>query len=544
MKSVIFIVLDGFGIAPPGSGNAIYLANPKNINSFLHSFPNTQLLASGEAVGLPKSEEGSSEVGHLNLGAGKVVFQSLPRINLSIADGSFYRNQTFLKTFNHLQKTGGNLHLLGLVSQGEVHASLGHLFALLFLCQEKKFHQVFIHAITDGRDAPPRSAIDSLENLQEKLDQLGFGKIASVMGRYYAMDRDRRWERTEKAYLCLTKGLGNKASSWKEAITNSYTQGQTDEFISPTNITGNNGEPLALIKEGDAVIFYNFRIDRPRQLTKAFVLDNFEKEANKVSYDPYATKYYHKQIDDEEVLNPPFKRGEKIKNLFFVTMTQYENNLPVEVAFPPSVVALPLGKILSENEIWQLRMAESEKERFVTYYFNGLREKPFPFEERLIVPSPKVPTYDLKPEMSAYSLTDLLIKKIYEEKYPFILVNFANPDMIGHTGNLEAAIKAIKAIDQCLGKIVRTALNLNYSVIITADHGNIEEMIDPKTGRVSTEHSANPVPFIAIDNRFLGKRVILQQGILADVAPTILALLGIQKPSVMTGRNLLEEIII
>jgi 2,3-bisphosphoglycerate-independent phosphoglycerate mutase len=541
MNSVILIVLDGYGIAPPSPGNAIYLAHPKNINSFYYSFPSTQLKASGEAVGLPSNEVGNTEVGHINLGAGRVVYQSFPRINLSIADGDFYKNKALLESLNHLNKTKGKLHLIGLIGEGVVHASIDHLYALLFFFKEHHFKNVYIHAITDGRDSPPKSAKNYLTNLQNRLDQLGFGEIVTIMGRYYAMDRDKRWERTEKAYRCLTQGIGCKVNMWNSAIDNSYKEGKTDEFIEPTNILNKKHEVI-LIEDNDAVIFYNYRIDRPRQLTKAFVLDNFEQEANKTSYDPYATKYYQKHASKELILNSPFKRGKKINNLYFLTMTEYERNLPVAVAFSPSIIKMPLGRVLSENEIPQLRITESEKERFVTYYFNGLREIRFPLEDRLIVPSPKVATYDLKPEMSAYEITDVLIKKMYELKYRFILVNFANPDMVGHTGNLQAGIQAISTIDDCVGKIVNIALKLDQSVIITADHGNIEEMIDLKTGQISTEHSANPVPFLVLNNKFQGRAVKFQQGILADIAPTILSILNISKVGEMTGRDLLEEI--
>ncbi len=542
MKSVVLIVLDGFGIAPPGPGNAIYLANPNNYNSYLYSYPNTTLKASGEAVGLPAGEVGNTEVGHLNLGAGKIVFQDLPRINMAIADGSFYQNQVLKETVFHIKKNSSNLHLIGLVGEGSVHSHIEHLYALLFFARENNLKNVYLHLITDGRDSPPKSAIATVAQLAEKLKENNIGKIATIMGRYYAMDRDRRWERTEKAYFCLTKGIGNKAETPIYAIKKSYDQGKTDEFIEPTNIV-DNGD-LHLINEGDAVIFFNYRIDRPRQLTKAFVLDNFEKEANiSFSFDSYSVKYHKTHFPHEQLVSPPFKRGEKIKNLYFATMTEYERGLPAKVIFPPQTVPMPLGRVLSEKQIPQLRMAESEKERFVTFYFNGQRESPFPLEERIIVPSPKVPTYDLKPEMSAYELTNLLINKIREEKYRFILVNFANPDMVGHTGNIQATIMAIKTIDNCLGRIVQESLIHNYSLIITGDHGNAEQKINPSTGEISTEHTANPVPFIFIDSRLQGRFTKLQVGILADVAPTILSLLEIEKPEQMTGRNLIEELI-
>ncbi len=542
MKSVVLIVLDGFGLAPPGPGNPIYLANPSNINSYLYSYPNTTLSASGEAVGLPPHEVGNTEVGHLNLGAGRVVYQDLPRINMSIADGSFYKNPVFLQGIAHLKQTGGSLHLIGLLGEGAVHASVEHLYALLFLAKENQLSKVYIHVITDGRDSPPKSAIETITNLEQKIRQLEVGKIATVMGRYFAMDRDRRWERTEKAYICLTKGSGLSASSAIEAVKKSYAENKTDEFIEPTNIA-ENGRPVALVQEEDAIIFYNYRVDRPRQLTKAFVLDNFEQEANQsFSFDPFAVKYYKTHYPHEEIVTAAFKRGPKIRNLFFISITEYAKDIPTKVAFPPIIINMPVGRIISEKGNYQLRVAESEKERFVTFYFNGLREKPFPYEDRLIVPSPKVPTYDLKPEMSAYEITEILIKKMSEQKYSFILVNFANADMVGHTGNIEASIKAVAALDLCLGKIVSIGLTLGSTILITADHGNVERKISPETGQISTEHTTNPVPFIAINPVLQGRSRKLQSGTLADVAPTVLSLLDISKPSEMTGRNLLEEL--
>lgn len=542
MKRVILIVLDGYGIAPPGPGNAIYLANPINMNSFLYSYPNTTLTASGTAVGLPVNEVGNTEVGHINLGAGRVVSQDIPRINMAIADGSFYTNPSFNKIPAHLKNTGGKLHIIGLVGEGMVHSSVDHLYALLYFAKEHKIENVFIHVITDGRDSPPKSAAETIRQLEERIAQNGVAKIATVIGRYYAMDRDRRWERTEKAYRCLTMADGKSAPNALEAVNQSYNSGKTDEFIDPTFMV-ENGKPIAQIIEGDAVVFLNYRIDRPRQLTKAFVLENFEEIANQsLSFDPFAVKYYKTHYPTETTINPPFKRGAKIENLLFITMTEYERNLPTDVAFPPITVQSPLGKVLSDKGINQLRMSESEKERFVTFYFNGQRESPFPMEQRLIIASPKVPTYDLKPEMSAYELSNTLLTRMKSMQYNFILVNFANADMVGHTGNIQATIVAVKTIDDCLGKIVQEALTLDYSIIITADHGNAEQKINPQTGEISTEHTANPVPFIFINNNVQGRFMKLQTGILADVAPSILHLLDIPKPLGMSGRNLLEEI--
>lgn len=543
MTPVILIVLDGFGVAPAGPGNPVSAATITHIDSFLRMYPTTQLKASGESVGLPATEPGNTEVGHLNMGAGRVIYQSLPRINLAIGDGSFNTNEVFLKALEGVKKSGKNLHILGLVGAGTVHASIDHLFALLALCQKQDVQNVFIHPITDGRDSPPQSAQTFLEQIDSKCKEYGRGKIASVSGRYYAMDRDKRWDRIEKAYNCYTQGIGEKAQSWHEAIKKSYDSKSTDEFILPTNII-ENGQPVALVKEGDTVIFFNYRIDRPRELTRAFTLENFEEQANKItSYDPFATKYFKKHVDvSEQIIQPPFKRGPRIPNLTFITMVEYEKDVPVQVAFPPHGVSMPLGRVLSDHQIPQLRISESEKERFVTFYFNGLREGAFPQEDHLIVPSPKVPMYNQKPEMSAYEITDILVKKIHEKKYQFILVNYANPDMVGHTGDIAACIKAISTIDDCLGKVVDAALQGDYAVLITADHGNVEEKLNKVTGEMSTEHTSNPVPFIAISNKLKGKPVRLQSGILADVAPTVLSLLGVSVPRDMMGRNLLEEV--
>ena len=546
MSQVILVVLDGFGIAPPGPGNAVYLANPANINALLYTYPNTTLKASGEAVGLPPTDVGNTEVGHLNLGAGRVVYQDLPRINMSIADGSFFQNEAFVGVKNHLDQTKGKLHIIGLIGEGFVHSSVEHLHALLYFAKENNIQNTFIHAITDGRDSPPKSAHQTIAQLEEKLSTVKVGQIASVMGRYYAMDRDRRWERIEKAYRCLTSGIGMTAPSALEAIDVSYKQGRTDEFIDPTIIV-KDGKPLALIQEGDAVIYFNYRIDRPRELTKAFVLEEFERDANIItSFDPYAGRHTQgtemTQELKNQIINKPFERGPIIKNLAFVTMTEYEKGMPVQAAFPPGVVNIPLGRILSERGLSQLRMSESEKERFVTHYFNGHREQAFPLEDRIIVPSPKVPTYDLKPEMSAYEVTEELVKNIHTQKYQFILVNYANADMVGHTGNIDASIRAVKTLDDCLQRVIQAALAVGASVLITADHGNVEQKINPQTGQISTEHTANPVPFIAINNQLQGRMVKLQSGILADVAPTILGLLDIPVPGEMTGRNLLEEL--
>ncbi len=533
-KPIVLAILDGWGLAPAGPGNAITAAKTPNITSFWNSYTHTQLIAHGESVGLPKSEPGNTETGHLNLGAGRIVYQDLPRINMSIADGTFFQNAQFLRAVKHLTEHSSRLHLLGLVGGGGVHSDLTHLFALLRFCHEEHVSQVYLHLFTDGRDSPPSAAMTYINQVRDVMAREAVGKIASVMGRYYAMDRDFRWDRTAKAYACLTRGEGKRADSVDTAINQSYSVDKTDEFIEPTIV-----DPEGIVKPGDAVIFYNFRIDRPRQLTKAFVLPNFEETANHTGFDPYAVKYMAKHVEDVSGKPAPFTRGPQIPNLYFVTMTEYEQHLPLQVAFPPQIVDSPLGRIISDSALHQLRLSESEKERFVTYYFNGQREQPFPGEDRQIIPSPKVSTYDKKPEMSAQEVTQAAISKIQSSSYDLIIMNYANPDMVGHTGNFKATIKACEVVDTCLGDLSRNVLSRGGVLIITADHGNAEEMINPASGGIDTEHNANPVPFILIGNDFRTATQI-SQGILADVAPTILSLLKIPAPSSMTGRNLLR----
>ncbi len=535
-KPVVLAILDGWGIAPPGNGNAITRAKTPNIQSLWSAFVRTQLIAHGESVGLPKREPGNTETGHLNLGAGRIVYQDLPRINMSIADGTFFQNQNLLAAIAHAKKNNSNLHLLGLVGGAGVHSDLSHLFALLRMCKEQTFSRVFIHAMTDGRDSPPNASMTYFNQLNQVIEKEGLGKIASVMGRYFAMDRDFRWDRVAKAYFCLTQGQGMTAPDINSAVSSSYSNGKTDEFIEPTVLIKDSR-----IQSQDAVIFYNFRIDRPRELTRAFTAPDFEKTGNKAGFDPYAVKYTAKHLADESEISSrqkPFDRGAQLKDLYFVTMTEYEKGLPVAIAFPPQPVDNPLGRVVSQAGLAQLRLSESEKERFVTYYFNGLRDDPFPGEDHLIVPSPKIPTYDKKPEMSAVELTDQIESKIKSGSYDLIVVNYANADMVGHTGDIEATITGCETIDVCIGRLSQTVLGVGGVLIITADHGNAEEMINRVTGEVDTEHNANPVPFIIVGNDFR-LATQLPQGILADVAPTILALMHINEPADMIGRNLL-----
>ena len=539
-KPVVIAVLDGWGIAPMGPGNAISMAATPFYNSLWQSYLHTQLIAHGESVGLPKREPGNTETGHLNIGAGRIVYQDLPRIDMSIADGSFFQNPVLLEAVNHAKNNHSNLHLLGLVGGGGVHSDIKHFFSLIKLFREQNLSNVFIHAFTDGRDSPPTSALNYINELQEVCTREGTGQIASVMGRYYAMDRDFRWDRTSRAYFCLTEGVGKKAASVQLAVNESYDQNETDEFIQPCNIINSQGQPLALIKDSDAVIFVNFRIDRPRQLTKAFILPDFEKTANKAGFDPHAVEYLHKHEVDDSQLNkmPPFSRPRQLQNLYFATMTEYEQALSAHVSFLPQGVNDPIGKIVSDHGLHQLRVSESEKERFVTYYFNGLQECPFSNENRVIIPSPRVPTYDKKPEMSALETTNRIISEVGKNIYDFIVINYANADMVAHTGNISATVKACETIDACLKLLVTKILSVDGVILVTSDHGNAEEMINLSTNERDTEHNANPVPLIIIGNDFHSPTQ-LHQGILADIAPTTLSLLNIPLPFTMTGRNLL-----
>lgn len=546
MKPVVLIVLDGWGLAPPGPGNAISLAKLNHIPSLWASYPHTQLSASGEAVGLPPGEDGNTETGHINIGAGRVVYQDLPRINMAIADGSFFTNEAFLGAVKYAHEHKSNLHLMGLISDAGVHSNHEHLWALLQLLKQYKatYHcecRAYLHLFTDGRDSPPTSAKRFIQDVEEHCKKLGVGHIATIMGRYYAMDRDHRWERTESAYRALTESEGLTASSALAAIEASYAKGKTDEFIDPTIITDANGTPYPRITNHDSVIFFNYRIDRPRQLTRAFILPDFEERKIPESFDPYAVKYFHKHIVEEDIRSTPFKRRVTLPNLFFVTMTEYERNLPCVVAYPPNPVKTPLGAVLAEHNIRQLRVAETEKERFVTYYFNGMREMSLAGEDRLIIPSPKVATYDLAPAMSSQDMTNKLLDRLSIDVYGFILINFANPDMVAHTGNIAAAVKACEATDACVGTIVRHVLSLSGTCIITADHGNVEEMLD-SNGQMDTEHSSFFVPFIIIDHAFDNYPMTLPTGKLADIAPTILSHMQIPVPSEMTGNNLLADV--
>ena len=519
-KPVVLMVLDGWGITQPYAGNAISQANTPNLTSYLAQYPSLALVASGEGVGLPWGESGNSEVGHLNLGLGRIIYQDLPRINKAIADGSFYKNKVLLKAIKQVKESGGKLHLIGLVSSGCVHASLEHLQALISLTAENQVKKFYVHAILDGRDTPFNSGLNFIKETEKSLAGTG-GKIASLSGRFYALDRDNHWDRTAKAYDAMAQGQGEKGESAQAAVERSYGKKIYDEEFMPTVITA-NGRPIAKIEDGDAVIFFNYRPDRARQLAKAFVLPGFVK----------------------------FKR-EPCLNIFFTTFTEYERNLPLEIVFPPEVIKNTLGEVLAQAGLKQLRVAETEKYAQVTYFFNGGREIKSEGEDHILVSSPLVPSYDLKPEMSALEVTDKVVKAILKESYDFILINFANADMVGHTGNLKATVKAIEAVDRCAGKIVKAVLGKGGLALITADHGNAEALFNMQTGQIDKEHSANPVPLLIIGKEYEGKSLswpdapggdlslLKPGGLLSDVAPTILKAMNLEKPKEMTGRSLI-----
>ncbi|MDP1723002.1 MAG: 2,3-bisphosphoglycerate-independent phosphoglycerate mutase [Candidatus Gottesmanbacteria bacterium] len=542
VKPVVLIVLDGWGLAPPGPGNAISLAHLSAMPFLWHTYPHTQLAASGEAVGLPYGEDGNTETGHINIGAGRTVYQDLPRISMAVKDGSFFTNDALLAAVSHARTNHSAIHLMGVVSDGGVHASREHVYAILELIKKQQCESpVYIHVFTDGRDASPTSGERFVGELEDRIHALGVGQIATIIGRYFAMDRDRRWDRTERAYRALTEiDGGTIAVSATIAIRDSYARHVTDEFIEPVIIADTSGNPLPRIQDNDAVICFNFRIDRPRQLTRALVLPNFETVEPSTAFDPYAVKYYHRHVVLQDDRAHPFTRSVVRKNLFVVTMTQYEPNLPVSVAFPPQKVFAPLGSVFADHKIRQLRVSETEKERFVTYYFNGMREVAYEREDRLIIPSVNVPTYDLKPEMAALELTEHVLHRIVIGVYGFILINFANPDMVAHTGNIAASVKACEVTDSCLGSIVKAVMAQDGTCVITADHGNVEEMLGVG-GEMDTEHSTFSVPFIMVHSSLQGYPQVLSTGKLGDIAPTILSHMHLPIPPEMTGKNLLQD---
>ena len=505
-KLTMLMILDGFGENGEERANAVKLANTPNIDKLMKTCPTTDIHTSGLDVGLPEGQMGNSEVGHTNIGAGRIVYQELTRITKSIEDGDFFTNEEFVAAIENCKKYNSKLHIIGLLSNGGVHSHIRHLFGLLELAKRRDFEDVYVHCFMDGRDTPPSSGESFISELEEKMKEKGVGKIATITGRFYAMDRDKRWQRVEKAYNALVKGEGEKATSAIGAVESSYQKEIFDEFIEPTVIV--NGEtPVATIGKHDSVIFYNYRPDRAREITRALV---------------------DKEFNEFEV--------EKDLDLYYVCMTSYDETMPnVHIAFKKEELKNTFGEYISNKGLTQLRIAETEKYAHVTFFFNGGEEKQYKGEDRILVPSPKVETYDLKPEMSAYEVTDKVVEAINSEKYDCIILNYANPDMVGHTGNLEAAIKAIETIDQCVGRVVEAVQKQEGVLLITADHGNAEQMIDYKTGEPHTAHTTNPVPLILVGM----EEAKLKEGKLADLAPTMLDIMHLEKPEEMTGESLL-----
>lgn len=506
-KPLLLMVLDGWGINHNRENNAIALANTPNMTRLCAEYPCTDIGTSGMSVGLPEGQMGNSEVGHLNIGAGRIVYQDLTRISKAIDDGDFFENPVLLDCLARTKAAGGRLHLSGLLSDGGVHSHNTHLYALLELAKREGVKDVFIHCLLDGRDTPPKSGADYLSQLEDKLAEIGVGRIATVIGRYYAMDRDNRWERVEKAYAAMVYGEGERFTSAALAIEKSYMEGVTDEFVVPCVIT--DGESAGRVRNDDGIIFFNFRSDRAREITRAFTDLSFTG----------------------------FQRGEWRRLASYVCMTEYDATFGLPIAFPSENLVNIFGEVVSHAGLRQLRIAETEKYAHVTFFFNGGVEEPFPNEERCLIPSPKeVATYDQKPEMSAYPVTEELLRRIDQDIYDVIVLNFANADMVGHTGILEAAIKAIEVVDDCVGRLVAKVREKGGVVLITADHGNAEVMVD-ENGGPHTAHTTDRSPFILVDDSRKGAS--LRPGILADVAPTMLEILGLPQPSEMTGKSLL-----
>ena len=505
-KRVLLCIMDGWGISSDSPKNAVKTAKTPNFDKLKAEQKYTQINASGEYVGLPDGQMGNSEVGHLNLGAGRVVYQDLTRINKDIKEGSFFENTALKAAIEHVKKNDSSLHLYGLVSTGGVHSSFNHLKALVKMAAENGLKKVYVHAFLDGRDTPPKSAINFLAELEDELKKYNLPQIATISGRYWAMDRDNRWDRVEKAYNALLLGEGEHAANSDEAIKASYEKDITDEFVEPT-IT--NADADSRIKDNDAIIFFNYRPDRAREITRAMTFENFDG----------------------------FNRKAVRKNLFYVCFAQYDETFPLPIAFPPEKLTNILGDVLDEHKIKQYRTAETEKYAHITFFFNGGEEKEGKYETRALVASPKVATYDMQPEMSAPAVCENVLSALDNPEYQFILVNFANPDMVGHTGVFDAAVKAIETVDTCVGKIADKAIKNGVTMLLTADHGNAEYMEDAKTHAPFTAHTTNPVPFILING---GSAELKETGALCDVAPTVLQLLGIEQPKEMTGHSLIK----
>lgn len=508
-KPVALLIMDGFGLRGETSGNAVAQANKPNYDRYMATYPHTSLTACGEAVGLPEGQMGNSEVGHLNIGAGRIVYQDLTRITKSIREGDFYDNETLIGAVRHAKENGKKLHLYGLLSDGGVHSHIDHLLALLDLAKKEGLTEIFIHAFLDGRDVAPDSAKGYIERLQAHIADIGVGRIATVQGRYYAMDRDKRWERTEKSYRAMVYGDGPQYTDPLQAVAESYEKSVFDEFVMPTVIVDGQGRPVGLVESGDAVVFFNFRPDRAIQLSQVFTNADFHG----------------------------FDRGPGAPHsLYFVCLTLFSETVGGFVAYKPKDLDNTLGEVLVQNGLKQLRIAETEKYPHVTFFFSGGRDVELPGETRILIPSPKVATYDLQPEMSAYEVAAAAVREIEADKHDVIILNFANPDMVGHSGMLEPTIKAVEATDDCMGRVVEAVLAKGGVAIITADHGNADMVFD-ENGRPHTAHTTNPVPFIVTD-----KSVTLKdKGILADIAPTILDLLQVDQPAQMTGTTIIAS---
>ncbi|TYO96622.1 phosphoglycerate mutase [Geothermobacter ehrlichii] len=509
-KPLALIILDGWGQAECTDTNAVCQAKTPVLDRLFSQYPHTLLGASGEDVGLPAGQMGNSEVGHLNIGAGRIVYQDLTRISKAIADGDFFRNPVLCRAMDAIRESGGRLHLFGLLSDGGVHSHNSHLYALVRMARDHGIGDICIHAFMDGRDTPPKSGAGYLEQLEAELQRLGTGRIATVIGRYFAMDRDNRWDRIEKAWRALTRGEGEAATDSAQAIASAYAAGQTDEFVEPRVIQA-DGLAVGPVRSGDGVIFFNFRADRARELTRVFNEREFSG----------------------------FDRGEVPDLAAWVCLTEYDETFGLPIAFPPESYADILGEVLARAGKTQLRIAETEKYAHVTFFFNGGGEEPFPGEKRILIPSPQeVATYDQKPEMSAREVTNTVIREIESGAHDVIVLNFANPDMVGHTGVMEAAVRAMETVDDCLGKVVEAVLAAGGELLITADHGNCEKMVDEQ-GRPHTAHTDNPVALLLVSDRLRQAR--LKNGILADIAPTMLDLLGLEKPAAMSGQSLLQK---
>ncbi|KAF0091193.1 MAG: 2 3-bisphosphoglycerate-independent phosphoglycerate mutase [Fusobacteria bacterium] len=505
IKPVVLLILDGWGIEESREANAIKLANTPNYSRIIQENPNTQLITSGIDVGLPYGQMGNSEVGHLNIGSGRVVYQDLTKIDNEITTGNFFNNEVLLENMNLAKSSGKALHLMGLLSDGGVHSHISHIMALLEMAKNLNLEKVYIHAFLDGRDVPPRSAEEYIISIEDFMTNIGLGKIATIQGRYYAMDRDKRWDRLELGYKALAFGDGLKAETAIEAVENSYAIDVNDEFVIPTVIGDYKG-----LEEGDSLIFFNFRGDRAREISEVLVKSDF-------------TEFPRKNI-----------------NVNFVCMSEYDENLGAAIAFPSDRLNNTLGEYLSKNGIRQVRIAETEKYAHVTFFFNGGVEEPNIGEDRILVPSPKVATYDLKPEMSVYEVTQKVLEVLEAKKHEVLIINFANGDMVGHTGNIPAAIKAVEAVDECLGKIEKSVKDLDGVLLVTADHGNCECMYNKELKEAITAHSTNPVPFIVVSNKYMEVRKEVGLS-LRDISPTILKLLDLEIPEEMTGTSLIKD---